>query len=149
MVSILSPCTDSDTLVAIGNHPKVLRHITDDFNSRFEPNDKHLYLVCEDKGFVSFEPLNHICYSAHIALMPELWGRSEEIGRAAVDFVFTKTICRKIVAMIPDSNRRALRVGKCFGKQEGLIREAFSKGFKLRDLVVFGLTKEEWLCQQQ
>jgi len=140
-------CTDPGTLSGIGNHPALLKHITDDFNFEFEPRPGSLYLTYEDKGIVSFDPINCICYSVHIALLPELWGRGTEIGKEAVDWVFQNTACQKLVAMVPEYNRLAIRVARSFGRHEGTIRDAFSKGWKLHDLIIFGLSKEVWVWQ--
>lgn len=81
--------------------------------------------------------------------MPELHGRAVEIGKEAAGWVFRYTTCQKIVAMVPRFNRLAIKIAKGFGAEEGIIKKAFSKGWKLHDLLIFGLSKEEFICQQQ
>lgn len=146
---MVTRCTDEEILTRIAHHPRVKKFITDDMSFGFVYDPNGLYLAYEDKGFVSAHPLSAICYQVHIALMPELWGRGVEMGQSAASWIFTNTACQKLIAIIPAFNKLAIKIALGFGRQEGIITKSFSKGLKLHDQIVLGLTKEEWICHQQ
>ncbi|MCK5616740.1 GNAT family N-acetyltransferase [Candidatus Pacearchaeota archaeon] len=133
-----------EVIMRIANHKRVKKYICDDFNQELVIDSQSKYLVFDDKGFVSISPINHICYNMHVALMPELWGQAREIGTSAIKFIFTNTVCQKLVAFIPAYNRLTIKLVKdCGAKREGIIKESFSKGFKLHDQIIYGLSKAE------
>ena len=133
----------------INNHPLIRKWVRDDFGS-VEINKGWLYLGVEDKGYVAIEPLNHICYSLHIALLPELWGRGKEVGMAAGWWCFNNTICQKLQVIVPEYNRLAIKISRDCGLElEGVMKKSFAKGFKLHDQVIYGITKRSAICQQQ
>lgn len=89
-----------------------------------------------------------ICYEVHTCLLPEVWGKtSEDIGKKFISFVFSNTMCKKIVTSVPDSNRLALRYSKAMSlKEEGINRKSFLRNGVLEDMIMLGITKEEWKC---
>jgi RimJ/RimL family protein N-acetyltransferase len=135
-------CEDEILLKGIAEHQRVLPWIGDDSSTRFELDPNQLYLSIGDKGFVSIQKMNWICFQVHIALMPDLWGQSVEVGAAVKEWIFTHTKCRKIVAIVPADNALALRLAKkCGMKEEGRITKSFSRGYVLIDQIVFGISR--------
>lgn len=141
---MLRIANDKETIARIAKHPKVRKWICDDFTIDFEQDDKSLYLLWEDTACVSAQALNGIMAQVHIMALPEAWGQGVEIALAAKRWFFEKTRLQKLVAFIPDNNKPAIKLARDAGmKQEGRIKEAFSKGFRLRDLIIFGMNKGE------
>lgn len=83
-------------------------------------------------------------YEGHVAILPEYWGRSEEIGPAAMRWMFKHSPARRMIAKIPASNRLAIRFAKTCGLvQFGIDEKSYLKNGILRDRVCLGLSKEE------
>jgi len=141
---------DAGVLAAIASHPRVRLGISDDFTREFIALPGWTYLLFDDAGFVAVQPLNYICYQLHIALLPTLWGKGKSIGYQAGLWIFKNTPCQKLVAIIPECNKGAIRiVERCGMNREGVLTKSFSRGFKLHDQIIYGITKGEALCQQQ
>jgi len=146
----------SDPIVDyIFNHPRIIKGVTDslpDFVG--EVSDKTtlvgvMYggMVC---GIISIEPMNTITYQLHIALLPALWGRSTEVCSGFVDYIFTRATVLKLVAIVPTCNPLVLKMLRRMGiNEEGVITKSFLRNWKRYDMIIFGLTKEEWLCRKQ
>ncbi len=136
------------TLEAIATHPKVKPAICDDFSEEFEVGDDWEYVLFGEEGFIAVQPLNYICYQLHIALLPSLWGKGADLGYKTGWWLFHNTPCQKIVAIFPEFNKGAEKVVKACGmKQEGVLTASFSKGYRLHDQLIYGITKGEALCQ--
>jgi RimJ/RimL family protein N-acetyltransferase len=83
-------------------------------------------------------------YELHGGVHPDYWGKGVEIFDLIGRALFAGTPCLKILAIIPEFNLLTRRcVLKCGMKEEGRIRKAFVKHFRLHDLIVFGICKSE------
>jgi RimJ/RimL family protein N-acetyltransferase len=139
----IAPFAAPEEVKDIATHPKVWPWISDAFTFEFEVDPRMLYLSIDGKGFIAVEQLNHICYQVHIALLPDLWGLGMKIGAAVKEWIFSNTVCKKIIAMVPADNRPALRLAKKLGmREEGRITKSFQRGIVLIDQVIFGIERE-------
>jgi RimJ/RimL family protein N-acetyltransferase len=94
---------------------------------------------------------NFITYEIHTCLLPAAWGRkAKKAAKDVLFWMFSNTICMKVITNIPENNEKAMFYALRAGlQQEGLNRSSFLKNGKLLDQRVLGITKEEFLCQQQ
>jgi len=144
---LVSRTRDKKSISKVLRHPKVWPWIIDDLTpDNYTPmvQENVIYLTDETKmGVIRVDPMNGICGSVHIAVRPELWGKSLEFGESAKAWVFKHTRYMKLVAMIPDYNRLAIRLAKKLGfEYEGSMKLALLKNWELRDVVLYGLCKE-------
>lgn len=97
-------------------------------------------------GVLRIDPLNEITCMVHIAALPELWGRVEGFCKAAIHWGLEHTAYTKVIAVIPEYNRLAVRLClRCGFTQEGLIKKSVLKGWSYYDQVLLGLTKTQFL----
>ena len=95
-------------------------------------------------GVFMLNPLNCICYEVHTALLPEAWGRSVEITKDGVLWLFENTPCRRVITNVPEYNRKALLLAKKTGMvQFGINPKSFLKNGVLYDQIMLGLSKED------
>ncbi len=146
------------------DHPDIQPFLNDDLSigQRTDPkpilnlkNNLALFLIpeCDGEkiGFFFFHQWNSICYEVHSAILPEYRGSiSIEAAIKAKDWMFSNTVCMKIVTHVPFFNRRAyaliVRMG---GKVEGVNERSFLNKGILYDQYIFGIKKEGEICQQQ
>ncbi len=147
---------DMELVREILAHPAIWPHIHDDGVSEPAPVDApSLYwlLVQADGvgGVFLLHPHNTACYEVHTCLLPRMWGAQATTATHLVRaWMFQNTPCQKLITNVPADNLLALRFAKrCGMTPEGVNRRSFLKGGVLLDQHVLGLTKEEWLCQQQ
>jgi len=149
--------TDKELISKILNHPKVYKWITDDCSPKVYWPVIHpsiIYLTDETQSaVVRIDPMNGICCQVHFALLPEAWGRGLEIVKEAISWGFKTTRYMKIVAIIPDYNRPIIKIVKeCGFTKEGTLKKSFLKNWKMRNQIIYGLTKNEFkediLCHQ-
>lgn len=139
-------------------HPSVWGAVSDDGQSPddYEPvtDDVIYWLHVEDKeslGLYMLHPHNSVTFEVHTCLLPIAYGeKAKKAAQLCMEWIFRVTPCRKIITNVPESNQLALRYAKKAGlKTEGINRKSFLKGGILLDQVMLGITKEEFLCQQQ
>jgi RimJ/RimL family protein N-acetyltransferase len=134
-------------------HPEVRPHTYDLEGEIPVPMHESIYhlIAKEDFGFdpgmiearvvgsVTFVPLNAITWNPHIGVLPEYRGRGTEVLRAAMEWVFVNTPCRKLVAHPPTSNPRMIRVfEKCGFVREGYSPASFPWRGQVYDRVLMG-----------
>jgi RimJ/RimL family protein N-acetyltransferase len=101
-------------------------------------------------GAFYVRPWSAFCMELHGGVHPDYWGRGVEVCSIAGRFLFTYTPCLKIVAIIPEYNKLMRRcVQKAGMKEEGRIKKAFLKYFKLHDLIVYGASKRDIFSEQR
>lgn len=143
---------EAEVLAVIG-HPEV-RPYTYDMDGEIPcPMHESIYhlIAKEDFGFdpgdiqtrvlgsVTFMPVNSITWNPHIGVLPEYRGYGTEIMRAAMQWMFAKTPCLKLVAHPPTSNPRMIRVfEKCGFVREGYSRDSFPWRGEIYDRVLMG-----------
>lgn len=153
---------DLELVRSIMAHPKVYRGISDDFSpisEEFVPSNHPsiLYLLVlldgNPAGVFMLVPQNGICWEIHTCLLPVLWGcPSNEAALRCSEWVFTNTVCEKIITNVPEYNRAALKFAKRAGMvQFGVNESSFKHAGRLYNQIMLGLTKTMWkeiTCQQ-
>lgn len=146
---MISRCFDIPLIREAMTHPKVYQHISDDgCPKEFEPvlTDALIFLAVNDPEFLGvflFHPQNFVTYEVHTALLPEAWGKSVEYGKAAIEWMFANTPCKRVVTNVPKYNRLAKRLSEQVGMKEyGMNPKSFQKNGVLHDQIMFGLSKE-------
>jgi RimJ/RimL family protein N-acetyltransferase len=147
---------DMELVRGILSHPAIWPWIHDDGASEPAPVDHEtlFWLLVTDPhpaGVFLLHAHNHVTYEVHTCLLPRTWGaQAREATQMGRRWMFENTPCQKIVTNIPEDNALALRFAKrCGMTVEGVNRQSFLKNGELLDQHVLGLTKKEWLCQQQ
>jgi RimJ/RimL family protein N-acetyltransferase len=93
---------------------------------------------------------NSHCFEVHGGVAKDYWGSGPEVCYELGKYLFDFTPCLKIVAPIPEYNRLMARCLKMCGlREEGRITKAYRKWFRLHDIILFGIQKQErgQLCQ--
>ncbi len=138
-------CINKAVIENIILHPKVINWLTDDNTKNYDVviHPQIHYLVNEaNTGVVRVDPMNSVTCSLHIATLPELWGNGKSFGLDVRDWVFSKTLYQKAVAIIPAYNDRVIRlVNRLNFKQEGVLTKSFLKNWVLTDQLIFSLNK--------
>ena len=150
---------DIDLVIKIMGDSSVYSYITDDScPESFTPemaetilNNPNDYVLSPNEytiGLMTKE--NLVTYWVHTNILPE--GRGKIAIKAAlkgIKWMFDNTPCLKLNSWVPVFNRPAAVFAKqCGFKKEGLSEKSFMKNGKLYNQILFGLTKENWECQQ-
>lgn len=148
-------CSDAGVLLGILRDPSVYPWISDDCSPAAEDFDlpseilsRDLFLVPyvdgDAAGFAWFHAESAVLCSYHGALLPGFRGVfGVRIGRQVFDHFFEHTSFEKVMALCPSDNRRAQRFNSAIGMQrEGLLTKSYLSGGELRDLVLFGISRE-------
>ena len=147
-------CTDIEDISRIINNPKIYKWISDDLSPEvYTPviNSAILYLMNKEKtGVIQITPMNGVTGQVHTSVSSELWGKSAEFVKEATQWLFSNTRYLKVIAFIPTYNRLTIKLAAdCGMKKEGLIEKSFLKNWKLWNQEIWGLAKEEAICQQR
>jgi RimJ/RimL family protein N-acetyltransferase len=105
-------------------------------------------------GAFQLKVWNVHCYEIHGGIVPERFGQGPQICDALGRALFSNTPCLKIVACIPEFNRLMRSCAQKVGMvQEGIVKQAFLKWYRLHDLYIYGIRKKDVkgdrLCPQQ
>lgn len=115
----------------------------------------HYVLVYSDKdeivGCYTLIPHNEVSVDIHTNFLPKGYG---ELSRGAVPlisyYIFETVGWKKAITEVPSFNRLAHRYVKQTNmKLEGTLSQAFLKDNVLYDIYVYGMTEEEYKCQQR
>jgi hypothetical protein len=148
---------DYDLITSILNHESVFEDISDDFTpeAKAGPRSDLIYIIGYVNNFPSavwiLRLITQIHFELHTCILPTVSGKDAvKLGLELGNFVFNFTPCLKTSTYIPVYNRKAFVFANRIGfKREGISRKSFMKNDKLHDMVLLGITKEEFLCQQQ
>lgn len=151
--------TDVELIKAIVKHKNVWPWVSDDGADfeKYEPpiHESCYWLLVLDEGEVLgtyfLHQQNYITYEIHTCLLPAAWGKkAKQAAKQVLSWMFDNTICMKVITHIPENNEKAFVYAKRAGlTEEGVSRGSFLKDGKLLDQRLLGITKEEFLCQQQ
>ena len=99
-------------------------------------------------GYVQFVRKTSIMAELTVAFLPPFRGNvARHLTLYAIADVFKTKGMLKIYATVPSDNRAALYAARFIGmKKEGQLTRAIVRDGGVRDLVVFGLTKEQLLA---
>lgn len=150
-------CHDPALLNLIVRHPEIYPTVGDDFQVpatefHVEPAiDDFVWLVPYWKGrwpmgFCAFRPASRTMYEYHGGLFVKYRGhRGFAAARAMFGYVFRSLGAAKLMTLTPTDNRAAMWFNSIVGlRREGLLTAAHRSGGRLIDLVVYGLTVEEF-----
>lgn len=149
---MIHPTDDYEFIKSVCLHPKIWPWVSDDYSniSEYEPDLNHLYLEIVDGekvGFFAIKPINAILFEMHIAVLPVGWGKSDIYTKKLIEWVFSNTNCQKLIAFIPESNKKTLKLAeKCGLTREGFIQDSFQKNGKLFGQHLFSIARG-FLCQ--
>lgn len=109
--------------------------------------DQCTYAVCVNGapvGFAMLEPRSAAMAEFHGALLPEWRGKTGiRLARMAISRLWQDTGFDKLIALCPAGNRGAQRVNVAIGfERQGLLTDAYRRGGRLEDLVVYGMSRE-------
>jgi hypothetical protein len=110
------------------------------------------FFLCPATGCIFLlSPFSFGTYVVHTCILKKLRGRKAiNLGKEAISYCFNELNINKLISYVPSYNHKALFYALlCRFKKEGLIKKAFQLNKQLFDVTVVGLTKEDWLCQQQ
>lgn len=114
----------------------------------------HYVLVYSDKdevvGCYTLLPHNDVTVDIHVDYIPKGYG---EISRGAIplmaDYIFKTVGWKKAIAEVPSCNPLVHRYVRQTGmKHEGTLSQSFLKDNTLYDIIVYGMTEEEYKCHQ-
>jgi RimJ/RimL family protein N-acetyltransferase len=149
---------DMALVAAIMKDPAIWPHIHEDGTTDdFQPVDHegfHWMLVTDDDGPLGVflvHARGEVCFEMHTCLLPKCWGKhAASAAQLLAGWAFNEAGCQKLVTSVPAYNRLALRFAKAGGmQQEGINRASYLRNGELVDQIMLGITKQEWLCQQQ
>lgn len=98
-------------------------------------------------GYVQFVRRSSVCAEMTVAYAPQWRGNcARTLTLYAMAELFKSRGILKIIAGVPTDNRAALVAARIIGmRKEGQLTKAIVREDGLRDLVVFGITKDEFL----
>ena len=147
---------DMPLVAAIMGPPAIWPHIHEDGLEEPAPLDLdgfHWLLVADDApaGVFLAYPRGAACWEVHTCLLPRTWGGgAAHAARLLLAHLFNTIGCDKVVTNVPAYNRAALRFAKASGmRAEGTNTASFLRNGVLEDQIMLGITRKEWLCQQQ
>ena len=147
---------DMNLVDGILNHPLVAPSLTDseDWNVMVDHPSIHYLLVLSDEnevlGLYVLIPFNSVTLSVHSAFLPEGYGYgTKKAGELCKEYIFDTLQMQKLITQVPAYNIHAKGYAQRQGlKMEGTLVKAYSHHDKLYDIYLFGLTREEYQCQQ-
>jgi len=101
-------------------------------------------------GFVALESHGRVWTSMHVGFKPGVPGYVKRSNILyAMMSVFETTETRKLTGMVPEFNKPARWMARqCFMQPTGRVTKAFLRDGKLCDLVVYGVSKDEFPIRQ-
>ena len=102
-------------------------------------------------GYVQFIRKTSILAEMTVAFMDKFRGSvAKQLTLYAMSLVFKEKGILKIFGTVPTDNRRALYAARHIGmRKEGVLTQAIVREGGLNDLVVFGITKSQFLAGKQ
>lgn len=148
-MGVITPTTDYELVKSIITHEKVWDWVSDDYCNKdeFEVDISHMYLMADDVGFFALKPINSVCWEIHTTMLPEAWGRTLEYTKQVIEFIFSSTICQKIVTFVPENNKKALKLAEKSGLSLcGFVESSWLKNGELLGQYMLSIGKGD-VCQ--
>ncbi len=147
---------DMDVVEEIINHPVVVSSLTDseDWNLMVDVDSIHYMLVMADDdevlGIFILIPRNSASVAVHTAFLPRAYGVSTlDAAELLKEYIFNDIEYDKVLTEVPSFNLLARGYAQNAKlNQEGVLKKAYKHHNVLYDLYQYGLTKEEYKCQQ-
>lgn len=162
--TMIQRCTirDLDFVNYVIRHPTVYPTVCDDMSPPPQEFNIEPILALSEAYILTTNPhtvfvfipttISRIVFDVHANIIaPEGRGKAGYQSAAeALGYMFSETICRKIITFIPSLYPNTLRFAVTSGlKNEGLIEKAFLKGDDLHDVHICGITKKDWVNSRE
>ena len=140
---------------SILTHPSIFPHICDDgchqITNLVHPSLFWITVYDDEEllGMFFSHPHNTATYESHTCILPNAYGtRAIQAAHTYMSWMFQNTVCQKLITNVPDYNKLAMRFARNVGGVlEGCNRKSFLKNKVLMDQHIYGITKEEFVCQ--
>jgi RimJ/RimL family protein N-acetyltransferase len=133
--------TEPKVWAALGDEAKPAR-------ADFAPteSEKFIYLVAwegtEPLGMFLLIPRNSVHAETHFAMLPSVWGRSTDIGKAFLEWIWRNTSFERLTGNILERNRLAIAYAKGIGCQPFAVNpNSVRRGGKLLNEVLVGISR--------
>lgn len=139
--------TNRDFITACVTHPNSWNATTDDewgsSELYFPPiNEDTIWLKAGDHGVFLVIKQNMVTYEVHGYFLPSIKGKSVEIGKDLIRWVFDNLPCKRLITSVPNFNVESLRMIKKSGMTEyGVNPKSFQKDGVLYDQTLLGVSK--------
>ena len=138
--------------------PAVWPHVGDDFappREEWTPSDdpRIWYVLAIEGsrpvGLFMFLPRSTVLWEAHVAFpfTRKRRSRGVNIAAGALAWMLENSTAERIIAEIPECNLLAVRLAEKVMRRFAVNEKSFKKGGVMRDLVLFGLSKGEYICR--
>jgi hypothetical protein len=129
---------DGQTDLPIPIHPSVY-HLIPKIDVGVEPGMIESIPI----GIVMFFPVNPICWNPHVCILPQYRGMGTEALMWGIEWMFSNTECKKLIAHPPVTNTAMIQVFKKLGFHlEGVSPKSVMKNGELVGRILYGLEKE-------
>lgn len=138
---------DASVIRSVLHHPDVLTKVWDGAGDPPIPiHDSIYHLVAkvdgEVAGLITFMPVNSITWNPHVNIIAQGRGLGTELVKRGLEYMFSRTPCRKVVAFPPAPNIAMIRVfEKCGFQREGYSPNSFEFKGETFNRVLLGIGK--------
>lgn len=145
---IIEQTRDIEEIKRVMGHPEIYDRISCDGAPSiedFSPDvDNEVYLagyVNESLvGIINVHDISEACWEIHIQVLPEQRKYAHEFGQKCIEWVWSNTSCKKLVAQIPSIYLDVIDFAKSKGfKVEGVNEKSYMKYNVLLDQIYMGL----------
>ncbi|MEQ1105223.1 GNAT family N-acetyltransferase [Acinetobacter ursingii] len=148
--------TDLAVINAVLSHSAIHGDISDDLTT--DSHLDHIPKKTECLGVMSngllhglyfLVPMNGATVEIHTCLLPTLRGKGAvQAGKMLLSYLFDRYL--KAISFVPINNKKAKLYALTLGfRIEGINRQSFLINNELIDQCMVGLTKGDYICQQQ
>lgn len=113
-------------------------------------NSSYIFLYPDKGCLFMLVPSSFVLMEVHTMIAKEARGKQAIINSfKAIDWLFTNSRCEKIITHVPDFNKPAKIFTRKLGfKKIGVNTKSFKRDGVLHDQTLYGLEKENYICQQ-
>lgn len=148
----VEPITDQRVIDETLRHPRVYRHIRDDFcpedpRQFSAPAGPFLYLAAyhgaEYLGLFMLQAHSAVLWEVHTCLLPTAWGGATLACTAAcAQWMWERTPCQRLITAVPEGNELALRLARRSGMADyGVNPRSLQRGGRLLDQTMLGMSR--------
>ena len=154
-------CTlqDVDFVAGILGHPEVFPFISEDGSDSADVTQHAnallatpvIYVMSPNEWTLAiFVPRSSVCLELHTCILPDGRGKiALQVNRDVGAWIFENTTCQKVITWVPVFNRAADLMARRLGFElQGNNDKSFLRHGTLYDQLLYGVTKEKWLCRQ-
>lgn len=143
---------DMEIVEEVINHPMIVSRLTDsqDWNTIWDDGTTHFMLVLNNEeevvGLYIVVQFNMWTWNVHSMFLPEAYKFGTlRAAKLLKEYIFEDLEALKIITQVPSYNDLAKGYAQNTGMTyEGTIVKAFKKGETMYDILMYGLTKEQY-----